>query len=250
MRISAQLYTVRQLGDLRSQLDLVAHCGFADVETVGFHGLSVSEMTKQVGQSGLKVRSAHFEWEDFESRFEEIITLLKGLECRVAVMPWLAPEARPDTAQGWWVVSGQLANWAARLAEHGICLAYHNHDFEMVGPRGETPLDIILSRKALYWQPDIGWLASAVSEPHHLLNRYSNRITSAHAKDVKPRAGPEGDLWCAPGQGLVDWALVLQALADSACTDIFVEHDDTQNHSEILNSGRRFLRDRFLAGAG
>ncbi len=40
MRIAAQLYTVRQVGDLASQLELIAACGFEDIETIGFHDLA------------------------------------------------------------------------------------------------------------------------------------------------------------------------------------------------------------------
>ena len=249
MRISAQLYTVRQVGDLVAQLDLVRACGFADIETIGFHDLPVEAMAKQVEGSGLKVRSAHFDWEEFEARFNDILDLLRHLECQVAVMPWLTPEARPDTSRGWMDVSGQLADWADRLARHEVRLAYHNHDFDLTGRPGETPLDMILAQDNLYWQPDIGWLAVSLPDPVGLLQQYSSLIVSVHAKDVDPSAGQGDARWRNPGQGVVDWPRVLCVLKRSPCTDLFVEHDETRDHSETLLTGRRFLLDQLSVEA-
>ncbi|WP_170361745.1 sugar phosphate isomerase/epimerase family protein [Ruegeria arenilitoris] len=250
MRIAAQLYTVRQLGGLAAQLDLILACGFADVETVGFHDLSPKHMALQVAQSGLTVRSAHFDWEEFETRFDDILTLLDLLNCPVAVMPWLAPQARPGTVAGWQDVADQLSAWAARLAGQGVRLAYHNHDFDLVGPVGETPLDLILAHDTLHWQPDIGWLAVSVPDPAEVLQRYAGRIVSVHAKDAEPASGQGDDRWRNLGQGVVDWPRLLRILNDSPCSDLFVEHDETPDHAETLRTGRKFLMGQMSSEVG
>ncbi|NVO56343.1 sugar phosphate isomerase/epimerase [Rhodobacteraceae bacterium B1Z28] len=243
MRISAQLYTVRQCGDLSDQLRLAAACGFTDVETTGLHELSAQQMADIVRQSGLQVRSAHFDWEEFEGRFSEIIEVLNLLKCQVAVMPWLAPDARPDTAKGWLAMSGQLSEWADQLATMGIKLAYHNHDFDLVGYPGETPLDLILAQGNIYWQPDIGWLVAAGLDPTDLIQRYAECILSIHAKDIDP-TGQGDERWRDVGDGVVDWEAVLRALARTGCADLFVEHDETPDHWRTLRTGRRFLSDQ------
>ncbi|MTI02351.1 sugar phosphate isomerase/epimerase [Roseibium sp. RKSG952] len=248
MRISAQLYTVRQIGDLKAQLELVAGTGFADIETIGFHDLSPSQMVDQVRQSGLNVRSAHFEWWEFESRFQDILFLLRELECHVAVMPWLTPEARPDTVRGWRAVSGQLNIWADQLAVHGVRLAYHNHDFDLEDYQGVTPLGLILEQGNIWWQPDIGWLVAAGLDPAAATMRYGDRIISVHAKDVDPLAGQGDECWRDLGQGVVDWPAVLAALGNTGCTDLFVEHDETLDHWRTMETGRRFLTDQLCEG--
>lgn len=250
MRIAAQLYTVRQVGELASQLDLVVACGFADIETIGFHDLTLRDMAKQVARSGLNVRSAHFDWAEFETRLDEIVELLRLLHCPVAVMPWLAPGERPATPAEWGAMADRLAGWATQLAALGVRLAYHNHDFDLVGPDGETPLDLILSRKKLYWQPDIGWLQVSQQDPAQMLQRYADRIVSVHAKDADPSAGNGDERWRNLGQGFVDWPRVLGILANSACSDLFVEHDETPNHAETLRTGRAFLMHQLAAEVG
>lgn len=243
MRVSAQLYTVRQCGGLRDQLQLAAACGYGDVETTGLHKLSAPEMVKIVRQSGMTLRSAHFDWEEFEGRFSEIIEVLNLLECPVAVMPWLAPGVRPDTVRGWMAVSGRLSEWSDRLAQHGVKLAFHNHDFDLVGYPDQTPLDMILAQGNVFWQPDIGWLVAAGLDPAYLIRRYSGQILSIHAKDVDPTK--RGDArWQDVGDGVVNWETVLRALANTNCTDLFVEHDETPDHRRTLEVGHRFLTEQ------
>ncbi|WP_282027176.1 sugar phosphate isomerase/epimerase family protein [Ruegeria faecimaris] len=241
MRVSAQLYTVRQVGDLAAQLDLVRACGFTDIETVGFHDLTPKQVTNEVRQAGFTVRSAHFDWEEFETRFDDILRMLEALECPVAVMPWLSPKARPGTAEGWKAVSGRLAEWAVALSANGVRLAYHNHDFDLVDLGQGSPLDMVLSHETIGWQPDIGWLYSALSDPAALLSRFSDRIVSVHAKDVDLLAGQGDERWRNLGQGVVDWPLVLRVLADSPCADLFVEHDETADHAQTLQTGHDLL---------
>ncbi len=242
MRISAQLYTVRNRGDLGDQLQLAAACGYADVETTGLHDLTAPQMARTVAQSGLRVRSAHFDWEEFEGRLPEIQDLLERLECPVAVMPWLAPEARPDTAEGWKAVSGQLSHWATHLSGSGVRLAYHNHDFDLLGYPSQTPLEMILETGNVFWQPDIGWLGAAYLDPVEMIGRYADRVVSVHAKDVDP--SQKGDArWRDLGQGDIDWSAVVDALDRTTCSDLFVEHDDSPSPATTLTTGRRFLSD-------
>ncbi|MCG7520005.1 sugar phosphate isomerase/epimerase [Ruegeria sp. Ofav3-42] len=250
MRVSAQLYTVRKAGDLETQLALVGDCGFTDIETIGFHGSSPMKVAQLAQQAGLTVRSAHFDWIEFETRFEEIVDLLQLLGCPVAVMPWLAPEERPNTSEGWVRMARQLSEWAAGLSHHGVRLAYHNHDFDLLGRTGETPLDIILSHQNLHWQPDLGWLVLTDPNPVELLRRYSDKIVSVHAKDVDPSGGQGDERWRNLGHGVVNWASVLDVLAASNCSDLFVEHDETPNALRTLRTGHKFLSHHLLAGAG
>lgn len=250
MRISAQLYTVRKVGDLKTQLELVAGCGFTDIETIGFHGSTPIQVAQLAQQAGLTVRSAHFDWIEFETRFDEIVDLLGLVDCPVAVMPWLAPEERPQSTDSWVAMAQQLTVWADQLSHHGVRLAYHNHDFDLLGRIGETPLDIILSHQNLHWQPDLGWLVLTAPNPIELLRRYSDKIVSVHAKDVNPSGGQGDERWRDLGHGVVDWATVLGVLANSNCADLFVEHDETPNAPKTLRTGRKYLSLHLLAGAG
>ncbi|MBO9475222.1 sugar phosphate isomerase/epimerase [Shimia sp. R10_1] len=241
MRVSAQLYTVRDVGTLQHQLTTARGCGYRDIETIGFHDLSPHRLAAQVRQSGLTLRSAHFDWADFEERLDDIVSLTVLLDCKTVVMPWLAPEQRPTTAEGWQLLADQMAIWADRLAALDIRFAYHNHDFDLQGDFGSTPLDQILSHSGVYWQPDIGWLAVAVADPLAWITRYADKIVSVHAKDVDPQGGVGDARWRDIGQGVVDWPSVLNALSNTPCRDLFVEHDAPSEPARSLATGRRVL---------
>ncbi len=248
MRISAQLYTVRHCGRLANQLDMAATCGFADVETTGLHELTPPQMAEIVQRSGLRVRSAHFDWEEFEDRFDEVSAVLNLLDCPVAIMPWLSPEMRPKSRAGWSKVAHQLSAWATRLAAQGVRLGYHNHDFDLLGEAGDTPLDLILSQGNIYWQPDIGWVVAVGLDPVDMVQRHAGSILSIHAKDVDPTEQGD-DRWRDLGQGVVDWGPLLAALARTGCADLFVEHDESPDLKATLETGRRFLEQQLRTAA-
>jgi len=238
VQILAQLYTLRAQGGLADQLRLVRACGFSGVELVGFHDLTPQQVVAALAEQGVRARSVHFEWDAFETGLDEIIAYLTLLECPVAVMPWLEPQMRPASLEDWNEAADQLQRWSDELAAHDIRLAYHNHEFELTGDAGQLPMDVILSRPGLCWQPDIGWLVAAHPDPGSLLRKYADRIVSAHLKDTGPALRDWRDL----GEGRVDWTDVLRLLEDSSCADLIVEHDNPTDPRRTLETGLRFLK--------
>jgi sugar phosphate isomerase/epimerase len=48
------------------------------------------------------------------------------------------------------------------LAEHGLKLAWHNHDFEYQRlPDGSRPIDHLIGAAGVFFEPDIGWIVRA-----------------------------------------------------------------------------------------
>ncbi len=78
------------------------------------------------------------------------------------ILPHLAEDKRPKDAAGWKAFAAKLTEHAAALAEAGLKLAWHNHDFEYEKlADGSRPIDALIAAKGVYYEPDIGWIVRA-----------------------------------------------------------------------------------------
>ncbi len=117
-----------------------------------------------------------------------------------------------DEAKKWLPI---LDKAAGSLKKHGIRLAYHNQDMEMVDIKGKSLLETILDQALdLYLQPDLGWMEAGGGHVKTILEKYRDRILSIHFKDLYLEPWKEKKLICTPiGGGDVD-SLVVGPLLD------------------------------------
>jgi len=241
MEVGLQLYTLRHLGGLGAQLKLAAQEEYNHVETIGFHGLEPDVLAETIRHNDFKVPSAHFDIWEFEDDFGKVLATLEALKCKQAVMPWLPQNRRPKDRKGWEDLGKALAGFAGDLERAGVSLGYHNHDFDLAPVEGTTGLDIIMAHPEMFWQPDTGWVVASGMDLAAMIDRYSGRIPSVHAKDVDPSIGSGDEIWRDAGEGLLDWPDVLRRLCRAGCQYLFVEHDETPDAETTLNKGRSVL---------
>jgi len=75
---------------------------------------------------------------------------------------------------------------AARLAEHGIALYYHNHHIEFAKYDGEFILDIIReSAPLLKFELDVHWIHRGGKDPVTVLKDYAGLVDLVHLKDYR-----------------------------------------------------------------
>ena len=75
---------------------------------------------------------------------------------------------------------------AARLAEHGIALYYHNHHIEFAKYDGEYILDIIReSAPLLKFELDVHWIHRGGKDPVTVLKDYAGLVDLVHLKDYR-----------------------------------------------------------------
>ena len=96
------------------------------------------------------------------------------------------------------------------LPVQGIHLGYHNHNWELQPKDGATTALELLFAEAegspLTWQADVAWLVRGGAEPETWLRRYSDRLVSAHVKDIAPPGTKlDEDGWADVGAGVLDW---------------------------------------------
>jgi len=245
MKVSVQIYSLRNVGDFDAQLALARDCGFEWVETVATHGLAPADFAGRVAAHGLRVSSMHVSLLLLESRLEEIVAACQASGCPLIVMPWLPMGERGVGGAAWSALGQRLAAFGDALQRAGLRLAYHNHDFEFLRHDGREALDWIFAAatpQQLGWEADLGWVGRAGADPFHWLERHGDRLAAVHVKDIAPaRAALDEDGWAPLGRGILPWAKLLEQLAPRV--DLFVfEHDLPRDARAVLTTSRAFLK--------
>ena len=137
-----------------------------------------------------------------------------------------------------------LNRFTAELATAGIQLAYHNHEIECAEEDGTTPLDYLLENcPRLKLELDVGWAKFAGSSAPELINKYHDRISMLHFKDVRADASPENRATCftAVGEG----SIPLREIMALALTCRLIEHgliiDQDDSPGDIMDDLARGL---------
>lgn len=244
MKISVQLYSLRDAGDFDTQLALARDCGYEWVESVGAHGLSAADFAQRVQSHGLRVSSMHAGLALLEGESETVLEVCRRTACALVVMPWLPMGERPASAAGWTALGRRLAAIGDVLRREGVALAYHNHDFEFHTYDGRCAIEWIFDAAAaqqLGWEADIGWVCRAGADPWRWLERFGDRLLAIHAKDIAASRGAfDEDGWCALGRGIVPWDKLLAHLAQRVELIVF-EHDRPHDARTVLLDSRAFI---------
>lgn len=248
--LAVQMYTLRTLTQpLDEVLAAVADAGFTGIETFGPLEPSAPEMAALLAKHGLQVVSAHVALDMLESDLDTVIAWHKGVGNDTIAVPWLHPDRRPTSAEGWRAFGASLDKLGARCRRQGMRLLYHNHDFEFVKYDGEYAEDILLGAAApenLGVELDVAWVVRAGVDPVEVLQRYSGRVPRLHAKDAA-RPGENADQMgmADVGDGIVEWDRVLPAAHAAGVEWLVVEHDMPLNPLSSIRRGARYLAEYY-----
>ncbi len=233
-----QLYSAREFPPLGDQLRLLADLGYRYVEPYGGLFEQLDELQAGLAATGLTAPTCHIGIDRLRAEPHAACDDLQAIGTKIAIVPWIGPEARSGGADGWRRLGEELAKLQALLRGRGLELAWHNHDFEFATlADGSRPLELLLAAAPeLPWEADLAWIARAGEDPVVWLERYADRIVAAHIKDMTgDPTGPE-DGWADVGHGIMDWPRILPALRASSARYWVAEHD---RPSDAARSARR-----------
>ena len=244
--LSIQLYTLRALGDLDRVLDTVKQAGYEHVETIGSHLDDAGNVRSKLDARGLKVSSSHVSLQTLRERPDTVVQacLILGLE--QLFMPAVPLEQRHVDAAFWRTLGRELGKIAERMRDQGITFGYHNHDWELEPKEGaKTALDLIFEAgkgSPLAWQVDIAWLVRGGADPKEWLQRYGDRVVSAHVKDIAPQGqNLDQDGWADVGAGVLDWRDLWRAAREAGSRWMVVEHDKPADPAETARASYNFI---------
>jgi sugar phosphate isomerase/epimerase len=196
--------------DLDGTIDRLASIGFERVEPYNF-AANTEALSAALQRNGMSAPSGHAPLLDGDRDFifEAARTLGIGTVIDPLVDPvrWTTEEAIVQTAQA-------LNEAAARGAEYGITVGYHNHWWEVETDfTGRTGLEVLAEAldPAVVLEVDTYWAAVAGQDPAELLGKLGDRVRFIHIKDGAVDRDNKSQV--AVGSGRMDIPAVLQAAA-------------------------------------
>jgi len=224
MKTAVQLYTMEASSlSVTAQLEAVADAGFDGVEFAGL-GIDPVAIRSTLNQLGLSAPSAHIPLSTLEAGVESAVEPYRELGVETVVIPYLDRERlQTGTIRG---AAAAIDSVAADLDAAGFELAYHNHDAEFEMVDDTFALDVLLDETGVGLELDVGWAAAADADPVGLIDRYADRLTAIHLKDMRlDSTAPGGGLAVDLGEGDVDLDGCLDAAADADVEWIIFEYD-------------------------
>jgi len=227
-------------------LQIIATAGYKSVEAYGENLQQPEKFQSALQRHNLKMVSAHIGIDELMNNLPFNIELLAGFGTSHMVCPYLQPEQRPTDSQGWIQLAQQLGSINNTLEKEGFTFAWHNHDFEFQTlADGGVPMQLLLDNAAqMQWEIDVGWIVRAGLNPSEWLQRYTDRISAVHIKDVA-QSGEcvDEDGWADVGFGVINWTDLQSDIKGTSAQHFIVEHD---NPSDL----KRFAENSFKSIQG
>jgi sugar phosphate isomerase/epimerase len=231
-RYGVQLYTVRNEAarDLPGVFKTIRAIGYSEVETYwDVYSHPAPELKKMILDSGLKLRSGHFNYEGLESKLDYAV----GLGLSYVICPML-PEVMRNSLDGFKRAADQFNLWGEKTKKLGMQFGFHNHNYEFKRFGETTGFETLMSRTdptLTCLEMDCYWMTEAGQDPVNMLNTLGTRVKLLHLKDRKPNFPPSQDLdksaehFAPVGAGTIDWKAVLGGAQKLRIERLFVEQD-------------------------
>lgn len=244
--LSIQLYSLRDFGNLESQLAALARIGFKRVELIGSHLEQPKETRARLDVHGLSAPTAHVSMDALRDNLDRVAEQASIIGVKELYMPALPAAERNANADGWRRAGAELGWFAQRMKAHGVGLGYHNHDWELrTFEDGRTALDHFFSGadgSPLTFEADLAWLVRGGADPVDWMRSLRNRLTAVHVKDLAAEgANPEEEGWSNVGAGTLDWPALWREATALGAKYMILEHDKPKDPIEFAEASRAYL---------
>ena len=242
MDIGFQLFSARNF-PLADVLETVARLGYKHVEGYGSLYADPQALKAQLDANGLTMPTAHVSLGDLEDTAKGL-KLAQTLGIKVIVCPWLAPEQRPTSAEGWKAFGEKLQTIAKPYQDAGLTFGYHNHDFEFVTYDGRYAMDILLeAASAVNIEADVAWIVRGKADPASWLKANGDRIVAIHVKDIAPPGeNANEDGWADAGHGVVPWQTLWPIARATRARYFIAEHDNPSDIDRFAARSIAFIK--------
>ncbi len=225
--LSFQLYSARTMEPLEQQFELLAAIGYKRVEPFGGQLGDPDRLKRLLDKHQMAAPSCHVGLDRLRADARATVKLCQGLGIHTIFGPAPQINERGGGEKEWRALGRELAAIGKIVTGEGLKFGWHNHHWEYAKVGVKTYLDMMFEEAPdLVWQADLAWIVRGHGDPLSEIKRHTDRIVSAHIKDLAP-AGQcvDEDGWADPGHGTLQWPELVAALKAAGVKLFVVEHD-------------------------
>jgi len=267
-RLGLQLYTVRDVLVEKPQetLETIRNAGYQQVEL--FDSQLLPQLQPVLKSLSIAVNSTHFLSPLLTGNWEPVMafginpppatyTLEKAIEqtaeygVNYFIFPFIYPQNRGglDSYQR---LAEKLNQTGEACRRVGVQLGYHNHSFEFQPMEESSPMEVLLAEtdpELVCFELDVFWVSVAGYDPAEFIRQHADRIQLLHLKDKK-EGTPQTyraitlppDSFQPVGNGVLDFAEILQAAEEAGVQHVFVEQDSSDDPLADIKRSSQYLR--------
>ena len=238
-QLSVQLYTVREAlkEDFDGTLARIAGFGYTQVEPFAFTTF-FEDLQAGLAAHGLTAPTTHMGLLGADDQ-DAILVAARELGIRTVIAP-SSPRTAWETPDGIAGVAADLNSAAAKAAEYGLTVGYHNHEYELVSRiDGVHGLEVLAEQldDAVVLEVDTYWAYVGGADVPALLERLGERVVALHIKDGDGSLDNKRQV--AVGSGSVP---MNDFMAAAPAALYVVELDDSEGDLvEAVGASREFL---------
>jgi sugar phosphate isomerase/epimerase len=237
--VGLQMWSLRATTEakgLSASLDLVKEWGIKEVEGGGSVGtMTPTEVRAALDAHGLTSPSMHVGYEALTKDVSAVIHDAKIIGATMVICPWIPHKGDFNAAIAHKTIE-DFNKWGAALQAAGLKFGYHPHGYEFIPTTGgETLLDEIIrgtNPEYVTFEMDVFWAYHGGGDPVKLLEKYPNRWSALHVKDIRkgaPHGKPTGEAPAtdnvAVGSGQIDWKAVIGTAEKIGVKYYFIEDE-------------------------
>lgn len=242
-KLGFQLFSARNYQPFSTIFQKLSAAGYGEVEGYGalyddLDEASLKRLAHDLNAIGLSMPTGHFSLAMLENDADRVIEIASALKMDSIFCPFLLPDDRPDTAQGWLEFGARLENAGAPLRAAGLTFGWHNHDFEFRAlPDGSMPMKHLMQGgPSLAWEADLAWVVRGGADPYFWVEFLKERISSVHVKDIaEDGENKDEDGWADVGHGTMDWRGLMKVLKSMPIRHYVVEHDNPNDIDRFID---------------
>lgn len=231
--VAAQLYTAykftRTPEGIEDTFRRISEDGYVSAQVSGFGPIEPERLRDIAEKYGVNICSTHSSFDRMQTDLDAMIAEHKMWGCKnmgIGAMP----DKYRGSAEGLDAFIAIINPIARRLADEGMRLTYHNHNFEFVKYDGRTAMDRLIedSDPALNFIIDTYWVQAGGASPVEYIRKVKGRMNVCHFKDMEPVWGENGiETRFAPvGKGNINFREALAACVDAGVEYVAIEQDD------------------------